>query len=70
MGANALWCLEAAWGQFDPCAAPLGNGRCLREAATRRLGFDPAKRPCVSAAKGLMTIDKYVLSIWSRLSLD
>jgi hypothetical protein len=30
MGDNALWCLEAAWDQFDPCAAPLGNIRRLR----------------------------------------
>jgi hypothetical protein len=28
-------------GRFDPFAKPSGNGRYLREAATRRLGFDP-----------------------------
>jgi hypothetical protein len=29
MGDNAIWCLEAAWDQFDPCAVPLGSDRCL-----------------------------------------
>src|ERR1700722_6879099 len=62
IGDNAIWCLEDAWGRFDPCAAPLGNDRCLRARRRRFPGVaSPTRRTLQPEATGaVMEVTKWL----------